>query len=767
MASLVAGERARMYALAGVARAGATRAGYVSGKVFISYGGTWIGWGKTTPNVGVLIGSLSINQELDETPDTCRFTVNGTVPSIGDPVAITLGSKNAPLLFAGYALTVSQKYVGDRPANVQADVVAVDYTWQLGFHMVTAQYRGQTAGAIVKDLVARFAAVDGFTATAVDPALIVLDEITFTNEDLITAITRTVRRAGAYWYCDYTKNVHVFLTETLNGAPEALTPAHKSLAHVTRQIERTQVLTRVFVEGRGSRLLANVASGDTKIPLDAIDMFAVAPDVFVKASFQGAEGGAQHLNFSGVIPGGGGSVVGPGMGPTVAPALAIAAGSGVDAGAHSYAITFTTASGESLPGPASSISVAPAPPTGPASAPVGATTAVGGNLGPGYYNWAYSFVVNGVESFMSPRLAMQFFGGDMLQLTFVSGPVGTSARRLYRTPAQASAAAATAAPLKLLTVVADNSTLSFWDHYSDSVLTTTAPVFGAQVALSGIPIGPAATTGRKIYRTAAVGGSLKLAATIANNTATTHTDAVADSALGAVPPVTDTSGLTQPNGQILPGATSLPIAGNAPFETAGGWAIIGNGEQVIRYTGVTAGALTGIPASGAGAITATVVYNSTVTAAPMLIGIPATGTRSIVRALTAGDEMYLVVQMDDAAAQAALAADVGGTGIREEWVQDRRLSIEEARARGRATIALRPLDVQTLGYTCRDLRTAVGKTVTVNLPAPTNIVGTYRIQAVTIDNFRPNPTQYPTFTVRASSSHFSFDDWLRRMRTEV
>ena len=48
-------------------------------------------------------------------------------------------------------------------------------------------------------------------------------------------------------------------------------------------------------------------------------MFAVAADVFAKVSPQGSEGGAQHLTFSGVVPGGAGSLVGPGVGPPGAP----------------------------------------------------------------------------------------------------------------------------------------------------------------------------------------------------------------------------------------------------------------------------------------------------------------------------------------------------------------------------------------------------------------------------------------------------------------
>jgi hypothetical protein len=108
-----------------------------------------------------------------------------------------------------------------------------------------------------------------------------------------------------------------------------------------------------------------------------------------------------------------------------------------------------------------------------------------------------------------------------------------------------------------------------------------------------------------------------------------------------------------------------------------------------------------------------------------------------------------------------------GPGVREEWVQDRRLSITEARARAQATLAMRPMEEVTVTYVCRDLRTASGKTITVNLPGPTNVWGTFKIQSVTINNFRPHPTQYPTYTVTASSRRFNFEDWLRRMETST
>ncbi len=62
-----------------------------------------------------------------------------------------------------------------------------------------------------------------------------------------------------------------------------------------------------------------------------------------------------------------------------------------------------------------------------------------------------------------------------------------------------------------------------------------------QVALTNIATGGAAVTARKIYRTVAAGAVYKLLTTLANNTATTYTDNVADASLGADAPTANTT----------------------------------------------------------------------------------------------------------------------------------------------------------------------------------------------------------------------------------
>jgi hypothetical protein len=889
MATLTTGEKARMYALGKIMRGGASRGGYVGSQVFITIDGVPVGWGATPHRV--LLDTLTITDELDDTPNTCGFRLNGLVPAAGAEVIITRGSKNAARLYAGFALTVQQLYVGDKPANVQADVRCVDYTWQFGFLTVTKQYRFMSASVIAYDLVTTYAAANGFTSGAV-ANLPALDEITFTNEPLDTALTRLARRIGGYWFVDYQKVVHLFLdAEDPTQAPEVLTPAHKSLRAFQNSADRTQVLTRAYVEGRGTNALATVGPGATMIPVAASDMFAVGPDVFVKVSPQGSSGGAQHLTFTGVSSGGAGALVGSGTAPSSGLGLTPTSGGAVTPGLHVYCYTWVSASGETLNSPGSNVTITSSAPTAVApTVAVGAgpglpagtytygvthvtasgETAVAGNVaavctfataagtaapqvvgGSGtttlgtagdhvQFRIAYRYVglstpatlgpatsytlvqyagaatgtaagvqvriwgvtdtggatccdiqmqnttagggwrtqLSGVAIPVSPNSVVQPFGNGAFAPAVVETGLGTAAvtvtvndasadvtkRRVYRTPVNGS-------QKYFLKEVAGSAQTSFVDTTADGALVTPAPAgLGAlqSVTVSGIALGPKgtgggpATTARKLYRTLNDAATWKFLATIADNTTTTYVDTAADGALtGTGPPVTDTSGLVADGGQVLAGAPTIPVSGTGAFPPTGGWVLAGNNR--IRYASVTGATLAGVPVSGDGAILNTIPFGTPITLAPML-----TGLGGITAPIVAGDEVYLVVKADDTARQSTVAAMVkSGPGVREEWVQDRRLSITEARNRAQATLALRPLEDVTITYVCRDVRTASGKTITVNLPAPTNVFGAFKIQSVTINNFRPYPNQLPTYTVTASSRRFNFEDWLRRIETSV
>lgn len=342
------------------------------------------------------------------------------------------------------------------------------------------------------------------------------------------------------------------------------------------------------------------------------------------------------------------------------------------------------------------------------------------------------------------------------------GPAGTTGRRIYRRKADAL--------YYLVDTIPNNTAMTYSDTKADADLggstLAVSTAEGRHVALSGIPIGSSSVTSRKLYRTTAGGAQLKLVTTIADNTTTTYTDSAMDGSLGANVPTSDASGLTQPAGQVLPGATSVPVAGLSAFSSSGGWAAIGNGQQVIRYTGKSSTALTGVPAAGAGAITAAISYNSTVTVPGQLTGIPASGTGAIKNDILQGDDVNLWVTINDTTAQARLAAYTGGTGIVEDVIQDRRLSYEECVARGTAHLNLLSPIEETVRYQSHDLNAHhVGQMISMNLVDPSVINREFRIQQVTLSNFQPSI--FPICDVTAASQLFSFEDLLQLARKAV
>jgi hypothetical protein len=287
-----------------------------------------------------------------------------------------------------------------------------------------------------------------------------------------------------------------------------------------------------------------------------------------------------------------------------------------------------------------------------------------------------------------------------------------------------------------------------------------------QIAMTGVPIGGTGTTEREIYMTTSgnPGGTLKLALTIADNTTTTGTLTASDATLAgaASAPGSDTSGLTQPEGTVNPGSTTLLLAATADFRSAGGWAAIGNGSQAVRYTGITAGSLSGIPASGPGSITAAISYNSTVTPLSCLIGVPASGAGSVLYTIPKGQSVNCFVTVDDLAAQSVLAGllDDGSDGVKTQTLQDRRLSRSEARSRAQAYLDVRAYHQPTATYTTKDMNVRAARQHEMDLEAPTSVQDTFVIQTVRISNFTPNIP--PDYQVQASTELISIEDVLSR-----
>jgi hypothetical protein len=725
------------------------------------------------------IEGAAVDHVLNDAPDTAAISCHGFTPVAGQRLSIYSGDRTVGhQLFGGRILQTTVRYES-KHQNVAWDLQGIDPTWLLNRTRVLYKFVGSPADAIVRSIVLNW--TRGVTTTNVQAGLPVIDEITFTNETVATCLTAICERIGGYWYLDYTGDLHVFLTESVVAAPITEAQPQGSADHQLAE-DLSQVVTKVIARGTGVGAAIDVVGGATEIPIDLGDQ-----ENFYTVSGGLAEVAAQRISYTGVRGLGGlGAFIGTGNAPSVAPAPTPAAGSSHTVGAtYGYAATFTTAAGETLPGPLGAITIKTitmvAPPAvaarsrGPNSYPPGMISAAGGPI-----RFAVQIVYNGGAwgPLGTPTVAYAWDGYDWevyagftapyldgyyYPVLEPNGPVATVNHFIvYRSDNYQPWQYATSSGF-----VSGGWVYQCCAGYSSGTIPA-ATGFGS-VLVKQIPVSSATgVTGRKLYRTTANGAALKLLGTLANNTATDFTDTVADGALGAAPPTLDTSTIKD-EGTVLAGATALPVSSTTPFapeipgDAAGGWAQIG--DLVIKYTGLGAGTLTGLPASGPGALTATVRYGAQVLRQPRLVGVA--GLTQVVRK---GETVALRIEISDTAAQDALAARFGSAvradGVVEEVFSDSRMTLRELQDYAEALLADRKDPRRTLTFTTRDPSCQVGRLITVTLTTPP-ISGTFRIQRIRFSEIAITgglARVLPKRTVEASNKLFTFADLLRRLR---
>lgn len=227
-----------------------------------------------------------------------------------------------------------------------------------------------------------------------------------------------------------------------------------------------------------------------------------------------------------------------------------------------------------------------APAAGPV-APTGALTAtqgIAGNVNNGTHSYVVTFVDGaGAESSAGPfSNIVSLAGNRQVQLTAIpTGPAGTSARRIYRTKAGNNG------DPQFLSALNDNTTTATTDNTADGGLANVFPPLWAslggggavtagshsyvvtfvdnagfessaglssnvvvvpspttQVQLLNIPLGPAGTVARNLYRTVSGnGGTPFYLDQINNNTGTTYNDNLPDTSLADPPPVQAATGI--------------------------------------------------------------------------------------------------------------------------------------------------------------------------------------------------------------------------------
>jgi len=733
-------------------------------------------------------GSCAIQDVLNAAPNTATLALD-IRPTVGQDVKIGLGSlATSDLLFGGTIQEVGESYQ-DLYQNLIWPVTCTDYTFLINRRRPFGTWVATSATTIAQSLVTNYAS--GFTSVGVAASLEAVSIVFDGSDDFMTCIGRLATLIGGYCYVDYGKDVHLFLTE-VTSAPNPIDATHRPLnepAPITFHTDGSQVRNRVYGKGHADPTPCAVLAADTIVPLVSTVMFGTVTaggTALAGTTSDGAQ--SQILTYTGVQAGGAGSFVGPGVAPSVKPTLRGAVGAGFSDGDRTWAYTWVTAAGESLPSPLSvTVTAATVPTPGAIDAVTTGAVVVGGPRA-GAIQYALTLVKydSGAQSVIGPVYSSYTALGNHnvdIQVTLTAAMVGYVLSITRSDDAGVTWYGPNGVGLAsdgLHTVTVYSGIIGYvWhatdDFFNASNYVTSPPTTGAgaisnQAAISGVAIGPTGTTSRKIYRTVAAGSQLKLQQTIANNTATTGvTDATVDGSLGANAPTSDTSGLTQPTGQVNAGSTSILTASAGPFSATGGWAIAASSTWV-RYTGISGNTITGIPASGAGALSSTVKYGDRLDPAPALTGV--TGNTL---AMDAGTPVSIWVQRNDTAAQAYMALAEGGDGIREYLIIDARRGEVSLTALCDADLEKFARPLVSVTYSTNDPLTRSGKSVSISLAIGTWDVmfdplvfgdviwgeaGSFTIQSVDIAFDAPGA--YPRYTVRAASTYVSLIDFLLR-----
>jgi hypothetical protein len=738
-------------------------------KVGIYLSGVWI-------TGSVKVGSVRISDIIDDAPNTCAFTFYGpTAPQPNQKLVVTLNRDTPIVLFSGTVQTIALSYVG-RPSTVVWDCAAIDDTALANRRRPFGAWTATSATTIAIALVQTYA--PDLSPAGIEAGLPPVDVILDGTEGMSGAFQQLAKLVGGYF--KFEDGVVYLFTEFLENPVDPIDADHPFLNDppMTASADVSQLRTRVYGKGHGENTLADTAALETLLPIADAVMFSPSGGRAIAI--------AQQLTYTGIDLGGEGSLIGPGVAPTVALVAVVVAGTGLGIGVYQYAFTFVTASGESLPSPLTSVTTSGGVPN-PTVAPLAVNAPNGGSFNAATpIGEAQQFVYT-----YSTKASLV----DFSQQTLPSAPVAntTVSNRDTLNPTRS-------APVQITVPYSTDprvQSLHIWLKSAESggvvyrvagsfanntagglhafltagttssspaAPTTNTSAAGQNVAIGAVPLGPTGTTQRKIYRTVANGTQLKVQQTIANNVATDGVqDATADGGLGANAPIADTSGITQAAGQINAGATSILTAGASFARTSGGWVVL-PGSQAIRYTGVSGNSLIGVPASGPGALVNTIRYGDHIVAAPLLTGVTGNGT-----AILRGTPINLWVQREALEAQADQAAvDVANARVRADGIYEGPLVVDERRgipsltALCDATLAIFATAIQTVRYATRDVKTKSGKPVTVNLASPP-IVADLVIQEVQITEIDIAPGLAPRFDVTASSTRFSLDNLIRKL----
>jgi len=332
-----------------------------------------------------------------------------------------------------------------------------------------------------------------------------------------------------------------------------------------------------------------------------------------------------------------------------------------------------------------------------------------------------------------------------------SGDARVTRRKIYRTAVGSSV-------YQLLTTISNNTATTYSDNTPDSSLGETEPLADTAstgtMTVSSIPTSSdKRVVGRVLYRTVVGGSVYKQLGTISDNTTTSYVDNVADASLGIDAPTLSTAGGAIMRVTSVATSADPRVVARKVYRSPNG--------AIYRLVGTIADNTTTYLLDNTSNEDLLVAEPAPTTNSIVgLTGIPASGTGAIVTTIPDGTTVNLRVVRNDTAGQTALALVIGGDGIQETYLTDGALEYAEAAAKGDGLFTARDGVDTAVQYRTYDVRHESGLNIVVNLAAPTSVTGTFKIQRVTTSNFFPS--LFPERTVDASVAHVTLAQVLGR-----
>jgi len=238
--------------------------------------------------------TLSIDDEIDDRINTCRFTINKyktstVIPKVGEEVLVYDGANK---IFAGTILRTERGLKGAKFETISVD--AEDYTHNLGRSLIVEKYADKTVNQIIADLLSKYHT--DFTDDYVN-CTITIKTITFNNVSVLEAIQKLSAATNYRWYVDYDKKVH-FFAKGSETSPFNLTDTNGKYIFKSLVLRDDISQLRNSVKIRGGDIVGvsrtELFSGDDQKLIFALsNKFSEMPTVTVSGTPQSV--GAEHL----------------------------------------------------------------------------------------------------------------------------------------------------------------------------------------------------------------------------------------------------------------------------------------------------------------------------------------------------------------------------------------------------------------------------------------------------------------------------------------